>query len=388
MKLSFCWKNCRFLIYVLAKCYKRLKTLNLHIFHPPRYFYHHFSTISIQIDWKTISCRFSSCSTLRSIIVESGNPIYDSRNNCNAIIETSSNTLIEGCRNTVIPNSVTAIGDNAFYECYYLVNLLIPNSVTSIGKNAFYECGIKSMTIPNTVTSIGSGAFSWCTSLKSISIPNSITAISGSTFYYCTGLTEIEIPNTVTSIGFQAFYYCVNLTNVIIPNSVRSIGKSAFYGCSRMSNVTIGKSVKTIDENAFSHCSSLTSITLPDSISSIGYRAFYYCSSLIKVICLAIVPPAVDFFSFYQNTQQNATLLVPNTSLEAYINHIYWRQFVNICGIGDINDDSNVSISDVSTLIDMLLNGGEIPVGADVNADGTVNISDVTTLIDILLNAN
>ena len=117
----------------------------------------------------------------------------------------------------------------------------------------------------------------------------------------------------------------------------------------------IGKSLKSIDEYAFSYCSSLASVTVPDSITSIGYRAFYYCSSLQKVICLATTPPAVDFYSFYQNTQQNATLLVPSTSLAAYLNHIYWRQFVHISCIGDINGDSKVSISDVTALIDMLL---------------------------------
>lgn len=152
-----------------------------------------------------------------------------------------------------------------------------------------------------------------------------------------------------------------------------------------MSKVTIGESVKNIDEDAFAHCSSLTSVTLPDSISTIGYRAFYYCSSLMKVICLATTPPAVDFYSFYQYTQQNATLLVPSTSLTAYENHVYWTQFVHISGIGDINGDSNVSISDVTALIDILLNGNETLVGADVNGDGTVSISDVTALIDMLL---
>ena len=83
---------------------------------------------------------FRSCSGLISIKVEDGNPKYDSRNNCNAIIQKSNNSLIVGCKNTVIPNSVTNIGEYAFSECYGLTSITIPNSVTSIGSFAFSWC--------------------------------------------------------------------------------------------------------------------------------------------------------------------------------------------------------------------------------------------------------
>ena len=104
---------------------------------------------------------FKGCSGLNSISVENGNTNYDSRNNCNAIIETASNTLIAGCKNTTIPNSVTSIGSYAFYGCSGLTSVTIPNSVTSIGTEAFHGCsGLTSITIPNSVTSIGYDAFS------------------------------------------------------------------------------------------------------------------------------------------------------------------------------------------------------------------------------------
>ena len=134
----------------------------------------------------------SYCWELASIHVESGNAIYDSRDNCNAIIETSSNTLIAGCKNTIIPNSVTNISSYAFDGCYGLTSIIIPNSVTSIGSGAFSDCrGLTDIVIPNSVTSIGSGAF-----------------------YCCYGLTSIEIGNSVTSIGYQALNYCSNLTDI------------------------------------------------------------------------------------------------------------------------------------------------------------------------------
>ena len=83
---------------------------------------------------------FSDCSSLTSISVAAGNTTYDSRDNCNAIIQPATNTLVAGCKNTVIPNSVTAIGDKAFYYCSSLASITIPSSVTAIGYKAFYYC--------------------------------------------------------------------------------------------------------------------------------------------------------------------------------------------------------------------------------------------------------
>ena len=106
---------------------------------------------------------FYNCSSLSSIKVESGNTKYDSRDNCNAIIETISNTLIAGCKNTTIPNSVTGIGENAFRNCLSLASVTIPNSVTSIGEYTFMDCfSLTLVNIPNSVTSIGRFAFANC----------------------------------------------------------------------------------------------------------------------------------------------------------------------------------------------------------------------------------
>lgn len=115
---------------------------------------------------------FTSCASLTSITVDSNNSVYDSRNNCNALIKTSTNELIVGCRNTTIPNGVTTIGNSAFVNCYGLTgNLDIPNSVTTIGSNAFRPCsGLTSITIGTGISSIGLYAFYGCSSLTSITI--------------------------------------------------------------------------------------------------------------------------------------------------------------------------------------------------------------------------
>lgn len=118
---------------------------------------------------------FRGCSSLNSIIVENGNPVYDSRENCNAIIETASNTLMITCRNTIIPNSVTCIGNNAYHSCSYLTSFIIPNFITSIGNSAFSDCSnMTSIIIPTNVTTIGYGAFSGCSSLSSVTCESEI----------------------------------------------------------------------------------------------------------------------------------------------------------------------------------------------------------------------
>ncbi len=112
---------------------------------------------------------FGGCSGLTSIVVESGNPRYDSRNNCNAIIETANNMLMIGCNNTMIPNSVTEIGEGALSGCTGLTSIDIPNSVTKIGMYAFDSCtGLTSINIPNSVIEIGEGAFYSCTGLTDV----------------------------------------------------------------------------------------------------------------------------------------------------------------------------------------------------------------------------
>ena len=227
---------------------------------------------------------FSGCSGLTEIKVADGNNVYDSRNNCNAIIETSTNTLIVGCKNTIIPNSVTSIGSFAFYGCSGLTSVTIPNSVTSIGSSAFNGCsGLTSVTIPNSVTSIGTSAFSGCSSLTTVTIPNSVTSISSNAFKGCLGLTSVTIPNSVTSIGLYAFTGCLGLTSVTIPNSVASISAYAFYGCSGLTSVTIPNSMASISSYAFYGCSGLTSVTIPNSVTSIGDYAFDGCLSLTSV---------------------------------------------------------------------------------------------------------
>ena len=238
---------------------------------------------------------FFGCSSLESITVGTGNPVYHSAGNC--LIETLSKTVIAGCNNSVIPDdgSVTSIATGAFFTGCSLTSIMIPDSITNIEYLAFAGCiglanitvetgnpvyhsdgnclidtssktiiaGCKDSIIPadGSVVNIGDQAFFGCSSLaRSITIPDSVTYIGASAFYGCSSLASITIPKSVTSIEAFAFYSCSSLTSIIIPDGVISIGKSAFKDCS-----------------------SLASITIPKSVTSIGAWAFYDCSSLAKI---------------------------------------------------------------------------------------------------------
>ena len=133
---------------------------------------------------------FYNCAELTSIVVDENNQRYDSRDDSNAIIDTLSNRMIAACPNTIIPDSVTSLGDYVFYCCKTLKSITIPNSVTSIGAEAFHDCtSLESITIPNSVTYIGDYAFYSCTSIETITLPNSVTRIGRYAFYGCTALT-------------------------------------------------------------------------------------------------------------------------------------------------------------------------------------------------------
>ena len=259
------------------------------------------------------SCAFYECSSLTSIVVEKGNKMFDSRENCNAIIETATNTLIRGCNSTIIPNSVTSIGSCAFYDCSSLTTITIPNSVTSIGEEAFADCSsLTSITIPNSVTSIGKNAFYGCSSLTSITIPNSVTSIGEGAFAYCSSLTSIVVEkgnkmfdsrencNAIIETATNTLIRGCNST--IIPNSVTRIGDYAFSYCSSLTSMTIHNSVTSIGDKAFAWCEGLTSIIIPNSVTSIGEEAFFGCDALKSIR----IPKSVTYISgdaFPEHTQ-------------------------------------------------------------------------------------
>ena len=135
---------------------------------------------------------FSGSSGLTRITVDSANPNYDSRDNCNAVIRTADNYLLAGCMNTIIPNTVTTIGNGAFWGCNSLTNVTIPNSVTKIAIQGFAYCrGLTSVDIGNSVYFIDDDAFGGCSSLETLTIPKSVAILARGAFQNCNALTDV-----------------------------------------------------------------------------------------------------------------------------------------------------------------------------------------------------
>lgn len=342
-----------------------------------------------------------------------------------------------------IPNSVTRIGNCAFQECGQLKNIVIPNSVEEIGNHAFDYAGLtdvnlgnsiktiggnaftggqfSSLILPEGLLSIGENAFSECSLMKSITLPSTLVSIGELAFDMCSSLLSITIPKSVTNIGREAFEECQSLTSMkvqsgneiydsrnncnaiietatntliagcktsVIPNSVLAIGDYAFALCSGLKTITIPTYVKTIGHAAFMGCYDLNTIIIGANVISLGEYAFFDCDNVTSVTCFAALPPSLYSIECFSScAYDNAVLRVPATSFENYIFSEYWSEFLNIETLvnGDVDGDGKVNISDVTTLIDMLLRGTTANANADIDGDGNVNISDVTTLIDILL---
>lgn len=273
---------------------------------------------------------FLGCNELSSIFVDDKNTVYDSRDNCNAIIETSTNKLIFGCKSSFIPNSVTSIGECAFSHC----------------------SGLTSLNIPKNVTSIGEGAFNYCYDLSSITIDedndnydsrnncNAIIETETNTLLW--GCENTTIPNSITAIGKDAFREIAGITKLIIPAQVTSIGENAFQGCNYLTIVKL-KNTTPVDINA-------------------------------------------NVFS----TRSVATLYVPIESIDDYNNSDSWNDFKVIKGHpdGDVNQNGETDVADVIDIVRFVLNTpsyGFDEYIADMNLDDIVNVADAVTLVNYLL---
>ena len=212
------------------------------------------SLTSVHIPATVTTVYPSTLYNVPALSVAAGNPVYDSRNNCNAVIETATNTLVRGCANTVIPNSVTAIGHYAFYNCQSLTTFSVPPSVRSVGMYAFYGCSnLVSIHLGDSVSTVGMDVFWGCNSLTTLTLGNALTTIPlGLCGNSTPALTTVVLGNAVDTINISAFSRCYNLRNITLPGTVRYIGANAFYGCK-----------------------SLPSLTVPSAVDSIGSMAFY-----------------------------------------------------------------------------------------------------------------
>ena len=157
---------------------------------------------------------FGVCYGLNSITVDKGNKNYDSRSDCNALIETATNTLIQGSNSTVIPNGVTAIGEQAFYKMQGIETVAFPEGLVTIGEEAYYGCeNLVDVTLSSTVKIVGKESFK-VTGLKSFTCSPAVVSIGEEAFYGCENLTEVEFSSSLSTLDTDAFENCPKLAKV------------------------------------------------------------------------------------------------------------------------------------------------------------------------------
>ena len=275
------------------------------------------------------STAFLNCSRLAKITISDENATFDSRNDCNAIIEKENGKLVQGCMNTVIPQDVKTIGDYAFYECSGLTSITIPKSVTSIGSSAFYGCsGLESAVISmnfssdndkpliledwtstnktssstsqNTYTFTAKKettlSFDWMVSSEA-KYDKLIVTLDGTNILEKSGNLSGTYTNTISpgehtlvvkytkdSSGSSGSDQA-SVSNIVVENAstVGRIGNEAFSGCSSLKSVTLGDSIRALGNKAFYQCTSLQEIVIPDAVFVVGESCFSGCAVLTNV---------------------------------------------------------------------------------------------------------
>ena len=257
------------------------------------------------------------CYNLESLAVHPDNPYFDSRGDCNAIIETATGALIYGCKNTVFPDDITEIGETAFYGTSAPENVVLPNSVTKIGSNAFfYTRGVKSITLGSGVADMEQNPFSHIPDLEALSvhpdnpkydsrgdckavnltatnmlfaacrntvIPDDITSIGSYAYGGCRGLDRIIIPPSVTLIKRYAFCEC-DVRHMTIPGTVKVVEMGAFDFCGWVQDVYIEDGVEQLGRETFRLCVAMKHLRLPNTITEIPYGMLWQCDSLTELI--------------------------------------------------------------------------------------------------------
>ena len=265
------------------------------------------------------------------------------------------------------------IGTNAFRDWTQLVRVNsntdgtfnIPSGVTTIGENAFQYDNVQILTMSDTLTSIGNYAFYNCSSLTSVTFENGLLNIGNNAFANCSGITSINLPNSVSNIGDSAFTNCFGLTSVTLGNGISNIGDRAFANCSGVTNLSIGSGITSIGNYAFYKCASITSLTIGSNIESIGNYAFNDCNNLKKIIIEAVTPPTLSGTSTFTSTN-NCPIYVPCDSVDAYKSASRWSSYASrILPISSCPYDFKVSM--------YYTNGENIKLPCDSSTSVTYN---------------
>lgn len=299
---------------------------------------------------------FAGCWTLNSISIGSG-------------LSSINDGVFLGCgiSNLIIPDTVITIGEDAFYDCQNLTRVSLGSNLSSIGVFAFsgvtldlgywtsppnYACAVSNIIIPDSVTNIGDFAFYNCYNLTNVTIGRNVTAI---------GAWAFSGDNSITPNYPVAANMACALRSVSIPNDVTTIGEDAFYGCQYLTNVTLGGNVGSIGDSAFSgpansaldgdfppalnYACALTSVVIPDSVTNLGNYVFYNCKHLTNVILgHGVMNIGTGLFS------GSSAGLPPDAVSSVSNNACGLRRIVIADSVTNIGDSAFYNCSDLATI--------------------------------------
>ena len=310
---------------------------------------------------------FANCPSVNSISVSPDNKIYESENNC--VIRKEDKVLILGCKESVIPEGISAIGPRAFSGTASPKEVKIPDSAKSIGDNAFFECDtLEKITLSKNLESIGRYAFACCDGIKSVSFPETIKKFENSAFWKCTRLKNIEFSRNVGEVyfGLHSFSECTALEEIFIPRfsefvspfvgctglkKIEFFGENTFFStefsdspieeiviaegskvvkwnnipnAESIKKITLPSSLEVIEAFAFENCVQLEEITLPAALKELGVSPFYNCPKLAKIELLSdhvdiAYSDSLDGTAFIENEDnwENGVLYLGNILIKA-----------------------------------------------------------------------
>lgn len=341
---------------------------------------------------------FDGTSSMLTISASTSNSYFSSTDN---VLYNKTSTKVIKCaqasvyRIVRLPSTVTTIGEGAFRDAKNLALVIMSSALRSIEAHAFHGCpNLVSTTVTSTVSSIGEYAFADCPKLKTAVVNPKLSSIPVGMFAGCTSLTTLTLPSTPTAIGANAF---ADTPVSALPTfaNPQSIGDYAFARCTQLRRACLPSSVTAVGSGAFLGCSGLVLTRILEGVSTIGAFGYHVTEettgNLVRVLVDSETPPATtaDCFAYYDH----CTLYVPQESMANYQADEVWGRFTDIRPLlaGDVNLDGVVNITDVTVIVNHILNSSEplddniCPMQYDANKDGEVNISDVVMVVNAIL---
>ncbi len=359
---------------------------------------------------KTIIGAFPGCIGLTSIVVDADNITFDSRDNCNAIIETATNKLIIGCNNTIIPPSVTSFSSGAFQNS---ISVSLPEGIETINTLMFESCNyLESISIPKSVKSIEEPAFENCPKLNRLTFEDGDSTLVFELPYYHISLGyypkwfincpldsiyigrnmkfefydkdykryynaspfkdnhsihEVIFSDKVSIIPHEMFIGCTNLERVVIGNSMVEIGDKAFENCHGLKAVEMSDNITTIGRSAFSGCSSLESFKIPSNLTSIEASTFAYCEKIPSITIPSKVQK-IDGFAFYGCTALSSVIIEDgNELLELEYSSSFGLPIFDNCPITYIYTGRDLFMSNNNPPFQKVTTPFSLTIGKNVN---------------------